>query len=197
MTGACGQPIVRPLFWDDRESERLWSIEDAFMLGACLLVAPVLEPDTRQRSLELPKGRWFRLEGGPWMDGPGEVTLETDLEHIPVFVRGGSILPVMEDGLLTIHVYPDREDSARGNVYLDAGDGYGDSLELAFRMLREQDGTVLSVSSKGSFTPAFSSVQVTLHSMDVSAAWLDDTLISFDHVHATLPLFGAHSLRLV
>jgi len=191
-----GQPIVRPLFWDDRESERLWSIEDAFMLGVCLLVAPVLEPDTRHRSLELPKGRWFGLEDGPWMDGPCEVTLETDLESIPVFVRGGSILPMMEDGLLTIHVYPDREDSARGNVYLDAGDGYGDSLELAFRMLREQDGIVLSVSSKGSFTPAFSSVQVTLHSMDVSAAWLDDTLISFDHVHATLPIFGAHSLRL-
>ncbi len=190
-----GQPIVRPLFWNSLEREDMWSIDDAFLLGEDLLVAPVLEAGAARRKLNLPGGHWFSLYDDTRRDGPGPVDLETDLEHIPVLVRGGAVLPMMRETRLVLHVYPDREGSARGVVYLDAGDGYGDGLTIASRMDTEGRDAVLEVSGQGGFVPAFSSIQVTMHAKNVSRAWLNGRKIDFDDMHASIPVLGSHTLR--
>ncbi|UCF62586.1 MAG: alpha-glucosidase, partial [Anaerolineaceae bacterium] len=68
-----GHPMVRPLFWHDVEDPNLWGIDDAFLLGKNLLVAPILEESASSRHLVLPKGNWFNFWDDTILQGPGEV----------------------------------------------------------------------------------------------------------------------------
>jgi alpha-glucosidase len=191
-----GQPIVRPLFWNSLSHEEMWSIDDAFLLGDDLLVAPVLEPGADGHDLYLPSGYWFSLYDDSRRDGPGLIRLEAHLERIPVLVRGGAILPMMGQTGLVMHVYPDHEGSAEGVAFVDAGEGYGDDLTLESRM--HCDGRVYSlhIGAEGSFVPPFSWMKVTLHSMNVSQARLDGKRVELDDMQVSIPVSGKHILRL-
>ncbi|MEN8255882.1 MAG: glycoside hydrolase family 31 protein [Verrucomicrobiota bacterium] len=51
-------PLLRPIWYDAPEVEELYLVDDEFMLGSDLLVAPVLDPDTSARDILLPPGSW-------------------------------------------------------------------------------------------------------------------------------------------
>ena len=53
-----GAPIIRPLWWMNPEDSTSLSVDDEFMVGNVLLVAPVLEPRKKSRNVYLPRGRW-------------------------------------------------------------------------------------------------------------------------------------------
>jgi len=68
-----GEPIVRPLWWHAPKDRVSFEVDDEFMLGDNILVAPVLEPDARSRAIYLPSGQWVGREGfmhtGPcWLE---------------------------------------------------------------------------------------------------------------------------------
>ncbi len=88
-----GIPVQRPLMFEFPEDPVAWGIDDQFLLGAHLMVAPVYQAGCEQRSVYLPRGTWY-----PWMNGgraikPGKITLETPLDRIPVLARGGAVIP--------------------------------------------------------------------------------------------------------
>jgi alpha-D-xyloside xylohydrolase len=90
-----GVPPMRPLFVDFPDDPRAWEIEDQFLLGPDVLVAPITEYRSRSRSVYLPAGAdWV----DPWSGArhPGGSTLEADapLGRIPVFLRNGAQIPV-------------------------------------------------------------------------------------------------------
>ncbi len=90
-----GLPPMRPLFLNFPHDEPSWGIDDQFLLGDDLLVAPVVTEGARNRKVYLPEGADWRdawtgapLAGGQWL------TATAPLEIIPVFVRdGGSVQP--------------------------------------------------------------------------------------------------------
>ncbi len=82
-----GVPPMRPLFIDYPEDIEAWKVEDQFLFCDSLLVAPVLDPGARSRSVYLPKGRWQSLRGGAALEGGRYVECEAPLEWIPVFER--------------------------------------------------------------------------------------------------------------
>ena len=80
-------PIVRHLmlmFPDDVESR---SIDDQFLLGPDLLVAPVVTQGSTSRSVYLPPGRWFHVWSGERYDGPTTVDVAARIGEPPVFSR--------------------------------------------------------------------------------------------------------------
>ncbi|HET8547029.1 MAG TPA: glycoside hydrolase family 31 protein, partial [Bryobacteraceae bacterium] len=85
-----GEPIVRPLWYNTPEDPETHAISDQFMLGADVVVAPVLERGARARRLYLPRGQWIEwrtkqaVTGGRWLDAH-----PAPLEILPVFVRAG------------------------------------------------------------------------------------------------------------
>jgi alpha-D-xyloside xylohydrolase len=90
-----GTPPMRPLFYDFPQDAGCWSVEDQFMFGPDLLVAPVLYEGVRSRKVYLPAGtRWRdawtdeKLEGGQW------IAADAPLERIPLYLRGDKILPI-------------------------------------------------------------------------------------------------------
>ncbi|MFI6209797.1 glycoside hydrolase family 31 protein [Streptomyces sp. NPDC051041] len=122
-----GAPYVRPLWWSAPEDRALRDCEDAFLLGDCLLVAPVLDPGTARRAVRLPRGRWYDTATERAYEGPGQVVVDAPPARIPVFARAGAVLPVRgRDGGLELEVWaPSPGRTGGGVVVLDAGDGWG------------------------------------------------------------------------
>lgn len=88
-----GTPPMRPLFYDFPKDEEAWGIEDEFLFGPALLVAPVLFGGATTRRLYLPAGAaWIDAwsgevyEGGRWLD------CDAPLDRIPLFLRSGAVI---------------------------------------------------------------------------------------------------------
>ena len=85
-----GDPVMRPLFYHYPQQSNSWEIEDQYLLGEDLLVAPVMQAGQRQRDVWLPEGEsWISLSGENYQGGK-LIAVEAPLESIPVFIRAGS-----------------------------------------------------------------------------------------------------------
>ena len=82
-----GTPVMRPLFYDFPDDPKTWEIEDQYMFGSDILVAPILYADERERTLYLPKGSWKHLFTGEVYEGGTTVTVAAPLDQLPVFER--------------------------------------------------------------------------------------------------------------
>ena len=89
-----GTPIMRPLAWHWQNDPVAVATADQFMLGASLLVAPILRPAATARAVYLPVGNWFDFWTGRAYRGPQQVLAAADLPTLPLFVRAGTILPL-------------------------------------------------------------------------------------------------------
>ncbi|KOX28153.1 family 31 glucosidase [Saccharothrix sp. NRRL B-16348] len=95
---ATGLPPMRPLFLEFPDDERAWEVDDAFLLGPDLLVAPVTAAGARERAVHLPAGaRWTDAWTGRQHAGGQTVTVAAPLERIPLFVRDDARLPLHEE----------------------------------------------------------------------------------------------------
>jgi len=121
--------IMRGLVMDFAADKRVWNIDDEYLFGPALLVAPVTQYKARSRSVYLPAGTaWYDFYTGRKIEGGQTITVDAQYERIPLFVRAGSIVPTGpaiqytdQDpaGPITLNVYTGADDSA--SVYNDDG----------------------------------------------------------------------------
>jgi alpha-glucosidase len=79
-----GHPMVRPLFYNYPQDEDTFMIDDQYMLGRKIMVAPQIHESVRERDLYLPDGNWVSYPGNVEIEG--KQWISSDL-RIPVFVR--------------------------------------------------------------------------------------------------------------
>lgn len=85
-----GTPVMRTLFYTYPEDTACWEVEDEYLYGPDLLVAPVFQAGQRERQVYLPRGEtWTELTTGKVCSGGRTVTAEAPLDTIPVFSRRG------------------------------------------------------------------------------------------------------------
>jgi alpha-D-xyloside xylohydrolase len=85
-----GTPVMRPLFYDFPEDETCYTIEDQYMFGPEILVAPVLEPKAISRKIYLPEGaKWKDALTGKTYKGGQTIDYKVSIENIPLFTRNG------------------------------------------------------------------------------------------------------------
>jgi len=90
-----GTPPMRPLFYDFPDDSKAWDIEDEFMFGPDILVAPVLYEGMRSRKVYLPSGsKWRDVNSSRIHNGGELVDYNAPLDVIPVFLRDGADLPI-------------------------------------------------------------------------------------------------------
>ncbi|MCJ7662275.1 MAG: glycoside hydrolase family 31 protein [Anaerolineales bacterium] len=168
QTSQTGQPLVRPLFWSDPHDQHLWEIDNAFLVGEALLVAPILEEAAQQRSLYLPKGNWYKYGGEQKYNGGTEIQLEAPLEHIPVLVRAGGIIPEVEESNLVLHIYrPHLGETGAGQLFSDAGNGFGENRLDQFTLSPElEQGYVLSWTAQGEYPFPYEKMVIKLHGFE-------------------------------
>jgi alpha-D-xyloside xylohydrolase len=108
-----GTPPFRALILDHPEEKDLRKIDDEYLIGDRMLVAPLFAGEAERR-IVLPAGAWHDF----WTGDPvaKTLTITASRRNIPVFVRAGSVLPLAEVGLhtgspearqLTVHIYGD------------------------------------------------------------------------------------------
>ena len=87
-----GKPILRPLLYEFPEDLTASGIDLEYMLGGGLLVAPPF--DRKWYPVWLPEGCWTDFWTGKAVQGGRWISVEPDLDTLPVFVREGTLLPL-------------------------------------------------------------------------------------------------------
>lgn len=132
LQATAAKPLASPLYYYFSKDTNTYQIGDEYMWGEDLLVAPVLEKGAKSRKIYLPEGNWYRMEdslalkGGQWMNEP------VTLSEIPVFVKAGSIIPMVSSSIaiqntasystkeITWHYYAADKDS-KATLFDDDG----------------------------------------------------------------------------
>ncbi len=162
-----GLPIARPMFFADPTDARLRELDDQFLLGDSLVVAPVVTLGARSRRAVLPHGAWYRFADGEHAIESGAIDVEAPLGSTPVFAKSGSIvvLAANEHGAKPVtavealaadrelHLFLNRDGEAHGELYEDDGAsqraGRASSISARWRGGELE----LDVEHRGSFAP--------------------------------------------
>jgi len=92
-----GTPVMRTLFYEFPADDKCWQIEDQYLFGPDLLVAPVMEAGVKQRTVYLPLGaKWTNAWTGEQFNGGQTILVDTPLDVIALFLREGAQLPIRE-----------------------------------------------------------------------------------------------------
>ncbi len=168
-------PVSRSLVIKHPEDEKCWYrvYQEEYMFGPGLLVAPV-ESTQKLTKVYLPEGIWYDFLNGEKYDGKQEINTECPLNKLPVFAKGGSIIPMQNiiqntsekpSDTLFIHVYYGKEKTSF-NYYEDDGLTYeyekGRFMTRAMTFDPDARQIVLD-SSEGDFSSKFRIVKFILH----------------------------------
>jgi len=89
-----GTPLMRALLLDFPDDPKTWTIQDQYLFGRDLLVAPFVVEGSDTRTVYLPQGEWFDFWTGDARHGPIAFDVTMDLDRIPIYVRGGASIPL-------------------------------------------------------------------------------------------------------
>jgi alpha-glucosidase len=165
-----GAPVQRPLVFHHQYDVAVREIGDAYLLGADLLVAPVLAPGQTARHVYLPAGECYDWHTGERIAGGRSVIAATPLERIPIYARAGAVIPMWPqappstDGhhphAVQLHVFvPSAEGSWASALQEDDGlttaalDGA--RVRTTFTLTRRSDTVTLASHAQGDGYPEF------------------------------------------
>ncbi|MGH9404269.1 MAG: TIM-barrel domain-containing protein [Terriglobia bacterium] len=89
-----GVPVMRALWIHYPQDARAAEQSDEFLFGPDLLIAPVTEQAAQSRKVYLPRGSWYDYWTEERVEGGRDVVRPVSLETIPIYVKGGTILPL-------------------------------------------------------------------------------------------------------
>ena len=172
-----GLPVMRALLLDYPDDPQAVGQNYEFLFGDDLLVAPVVKSDEREWDVYLPRGVWYDFWTDQRYTGPRHVNVEAPLDRVPVFVRGGAIIPTQQVveytdqapvDPLTFEIYP-AGNSTR-EYYEDDGLSFDYQRGVVLReqvSSGERDDTVaLHLSAReGSYTPPARSLMFKVHAV--------------------------------
>lgn len=87
-----GLPMLRALFVEFPDDPGAWRVDDEYLFGSQILIAPLLESGITRRTVYLPAGKWIDYQTGKTYES-GWHEIEADALPIIILVRDGSVLP--------------------------------------------------------------------------------------------------------
>jgi len=97
-----GLPIMRHLMLEYPNDPAAWNVDDEYLLGEKILVAPVLMEGATTRSLYLPRGLWMDYWTEKFIDGGRWVEVPAPLDQIPILIRAGTVIPLIDPETQTL-----------------------------------------------------------------------------------------------
>jgi len=209
-----GSTVMRALAWEFPDEPQLAGVDTQFLLGPAILVTPVLEPQVDTVNGVFPgivRGEsWYDWYTGEAVEAEAgaNTTLSAPLGHIPVHIRGGSVLPTQEPGYTTsesrrnpwgLVVALSAAGEAYGSLYVDDGESLAPSacLDITFAA---QSG-MLKADVKGAYKDANALGSITV--MGVTGGYgglkwngqtVDASKASYNRTSRVLKLSGLNRL---
>lgn len=154
LSSRTGVPIWRPMVYEFPEDDTLYREDTSFMLGQALLCAPVVEEGAVSRQITFPRGQdFYQLESGEIFSGGQTCLVPAPLTTVPLYQRGGSILPLQEGAEIVLSVAPETacyftlwEDDGQSNDYRQ-----GLFLATTFHASLDQGKLTLTCETQGSY----------------------------------------------
>uniref|UniRef100_A0A1I8GBJ9 P-type domain-containing protein n=1 Tax=Macrostomum lignano TaxID=282301 RepID=A0A1I8GBJ9_9PLAT len=156
---ANGSTVARSLMEEFPNDEETWLIDDQFMFGPALMICPVTVEGAVDRQVYFPpSARWFDVHAQYFAEvtPKGLQTVPAPLENIPLYIRGGHVIPMQDPGNDTYHqkllqpflliVAPDADGLASGSLFWDRNGV--DDLSLGNYQLMEFSASKGSLSSR-------------------------------------------------
>ncbi len=127
-----GVPLMRPLFFENSENKDVQIMTHTYLWGDNFLVSPITKANVVSKDVYFPKtANWYDFFTDQKYSGGRYHTVATAEDHIPVFVKGGSFIPMIETiqntvqytaNQITLHYYYDKDvKNSKGKLYDDDG----------------------------------------------------------------------------
>ncbi|RIA84494.1 glycosyl hydrolases family 31 protein [Glomus cerebriforme] len=153
-----GLTVWRPLFFEFPSSKHTYIIDKQFMIGSGLLLSPVLYKKTNNIKALIPPGLWYdfyeeKLSFNITNLNGKFVDLYAPLEVLPIFIRGGFILPMQYPELTTaatkrnnyyLMIALDENEYAKGTLYLDDGESIDVGKNFTYLTFMVNNNTLTS-----------------------------------------------------
>lgn len=157
-----GSTVVRSLRHEFPDDKTTWDIDRQFLWGSILLISPVLDEGKTSVEVYFPEARWYDYYTGKEVSRRKEyVSVDAPLDHIPLHIRGGYILPIQEPANNTVFsrkkpmgliVALGDNKKAEGELFWDDGESI-DTVEnekyLLVQFSSDESGLKFSVVKKG------------------------------------------------
>lgn len=126
LCSEAGLPLLKPLLLNYPEDKNTWNIDDQYLFGNDLLVAPLMEQNLRKRDVYLPKGKWIDYSARKVYEGNKWHKIAAHEFDGILFVRSGSLIPhialaqstaMMDWSQIEIIVFAEEETEATGYFY--------------------------------------------------------------------------------
>jgi len=180
-----GMPLMRPLFFEDEGDLNLIDNAKSYFWGNAFLVTPVVEAGAKSVAVNLPQGVWFDYFTGKKYLGGKTVALPTSIETLPVLVRAGSFIPMIDDiqttehynsRSLILHYYADSSiTTSSGKMFDDDGKSNHSIEQGLFELLQffaeqkvNNQGLVMSLTHSGDYPsmPQQRNIKLVVHHLD-------------------------------
>jgi alpha-glucosidase len=142
-----GAPVQRPLVFDHQDDPAVRDLDDEYLLGRDLLVAPVFTAGATARHVYLPAGGWYDWHTGELTAGRRWLLVATPMDRIPLYARAGAVIPM----------WPEAPESTAGHhpraieLHLFVPDA--DGTQRSF--LQEDDGRTLAARDGARYRTTF------------------------------------------
>lgn len=91
-----GLPVMRPLVLHYPNDPEVRNMNNEFLAGENILVAPVLEQGATKRMVYLPEGTWYDYWTGEKLEGKQYILKDAPIDVCPMYIKAGSIIPTYE-----------------------------------------------------------------------------------------------------
>ncbi|GFZ29543.1 alpha-glucosidase [Clostridium zeae] len=183
-----GLPVMRPLVLHYEKDKEVYEINDQFLFGENILVAPILEQGKKIRTVYLPEGQWVDYWTKEVIAGGKYILKEAPLDICPVYIRKGSIVPnypvqsyVGEKDIkeLTLDIYPGEGQYVH---YVDDKESYkykdGEYTLYEFMMKCDEEVTI-DINVRHEAYKAYDSFKVILNCDTTKEIYFNEESLSF------------------
>ena len=183
-----GLPIMRPLVLHYSNDKNVHEINDQFLFGENILVAPILEQGKKYRTVYLPEGQWIDYWTKDFINGKQIIIKHAPLDTCPIYIKVGSIIPnypeqnyVGEIGVkeLTLDIYPGEGKYVH---YMDDGESFnyrnGEYTLYEFSMKINAETTINIEKTHEGFK-VYEAFKIVYNKNKVKEVYFNDTKVEF------------------
>ena len=169
-----GIPVFRPLLMEYPNDEKTYNLNDQFMIGDNVIVAPILTPSTTDRAVYLPIGEWVEFSSGKIYQGEKVHLIHAELEEMPIFIKRGSAIMLTEwisnlnktPKTMTMNIYASEDNEKyQFSFYDDDGESFnyehGEFLYLKMEIESTKESISIDVLKRdGHFSPEYDGIKI-------------------------------------